>query len=237
MTNDAVLVTGVGRRLGHHVATQLLERGMEVVGTFRQEREALDTLRALGASLYQVDFCDDASIGVFLDAVPKHHRSLRAVIHNASDWGMESPSQGDTALLRQMMDVHVSAPYRMNFALRPLLEACGEGIADIIHVGDFVSSRGSAKHVAYAASKAAQDNLTLSFAAMFAPKIKVNSIAPALISFRPDDSANYRQAAVQKNLLGHEGGHNEFMNAVDYLLASRYITGRTLPLDGGRHLR
>ena len=34
MTNDAVLVTGVGRRLGHHVATQLLERGVEVVGTF-----------------------------------------------------------------------------------------------------------------------------------------------------------------------------------------------------------
>ena len=71
-------------------------------------------------------------------------------------------------------------------------------------------------------TKAAQDNLTLSFAAMFAPKVKVNSIAPALISFRPDDSSNYRQAAVQKNLMGHEGGHEEFMNAIDYLLASRY---------------
>lgn len=78
------------------------------------------------------------------------------------------------------MQVHVSAPCQINLALAPLLRAEGSGKADIIHVGDHVSERGSRKHMAYAASKAA-DNLTLSFSANLAPGVKVNSIAPALV--------------------------------------------------------
>jgi dihydromonapterin reductase/dihydrofolate reductase len=118
-----------------------------------------------------------------------------------------------------------------------LLLACREPHADIIHIGDYVSSRGSRKHIAYAASKAAQDNLTYSFAAKLAPKVKVNSLAPALLLFNEDDPADYREKALAKSLMRREGGLDELQQAVDYLMGSRYVTGRILPLDGGRHLR
>ena len=100
-----------------------------------------------------------------------------------------------------------------------------------------MSGRGSTQHIAYAASKAAQDNLTLSFAARLAPKIKVNSIAPALIMFNQGDDEAYREKALKKSLLDREGGLDEFQLAIDYLLASQYITGRIQHLDGGRHLK
>ena len=76
----------------------------------------------------------------------------------------------------------------------------------------------------------------MSFSAKLSPKVKVNSIAPALIMFNENDSAEYREKALNKSLMRREGGLEEFSHAVNYLLESRYVTGRVLPMDGGRHL-
>ncbi|STI17699.1 putative short chain dehydrogenase [Escherichia coli] len=69
--------------------------------------------------------------------------------------------------------------------------------------------RGSDKHVAYAASKAALDNMTRSFARKLAPEVKVNSIAPSLILFNEHDDAEYRQQALNKSLMKTAPGEKE----------------------------
>ena len=66
---------------------------------------------------------------------------------------------------------------------------------------------------------------------------KVNSLAPALVLFNEDDDDEYRRKALGKSLMQREAGIEEFQHAVDYLLGSGYVTGRVLPMDGGRHLR
>jgi len=234
---DPLLITGVGKRAGLRLARAFLERGRPVIGTYRSQRPALAELAGMGAELYRCDFYDDRDIDDFLEAVTARHAALRGIVHNASDWLPEGGEFAPVEVMRRMMQVHVSAPYRINLALAPLLQSCADEMADIIHMGDFVSSRGSRKHIAYAASKAAQDNLTLSFAALLAPRVKVNSIAPALLLFNEDDGTAYREKALAKSLLEREGGLEELQRAVDYLLDSRFVTGRILPLDGGRHLR
>jgi dihydromonapterin reductase/dihydrofolate reductase len=97
--------------------------------------------------------------------------------------------------------------------------------------------KGSKKHIAYAASKAAMDNLTRSFARKLAPEVKVNAIAPALILFNSDDDENYRRHVLSKTLMQIEPEEQEIVNLVNYILQSRYMTGKTLSLDGGRCLR
>ena len=237
MSEQTVLITGVGRRIGLHVATTLLQRGVHVIGTYRTERHALDALRQHGAELVQCDFTDNSAIAALASQILARHECLRAVIHNASEWHPDDAGDGPAAVMQQMMQVHVSAPYQLNLLLRPLLEACQHSHADIVHIGDYVSTRGSSKHIAYAASKAAQDNLSYSFAALLAPKIKVNSIAPALVLFNDGDDAAYRANARDKSLMQREAGLDEFMRTLDYVLESEYVTGRVLALDGGRHLR
>jgi dihydromonapterin reductase/dihydrofolate reductase len=232
--NHPVLITGVGKRLGLHLARTLLERGRPVIGTFRSERPALEDLRSRGAELHRCDFYDDAQVDQLIASIAARHDALRAIVHNASDWLTESAGLPPAETMRRMMDVHVGAPYRINLGLETLLKA-GEP-ADIIHVGDYVGGRGSSKHIAYAASKAAQDNLTLSFARLLAPGVKVNSIAPALMLFNDGDGDAYREKALRKSLMRREGGLDEFQHAVDYLMDSRYVTGRIMHLDGGRHL-
>jgi len=130
----------------------------------------------------------------------------------------------------------VRAPYELNNALATLLHANNSEFSDIIHFSDHIVSTGSAKHTAYAASKAALDNLTLSFAAKYAPKVKVNSIAPGLILFNEHDSDEYKEKTLKKSLIPREGGLDEISDAVFYLLNSRYVTGRVMSVDGGRHL-
>lgn len=235
--SDPVLITGVGKRAGLRLAHAFLERGTPVIGTYRTERPALEELSRKGAELHHCDFYDDPQIDLLCRNVAAKHESLRAVIHNASDWLAEDGSVPPAKVMRRMMQVHVTAPYRINLALEPLLLTCKGPHADIIHVGDYVSGRGSAKHIAYAASKAAQDNLTLSFSARLAPRVKVNSIAPALLAFNEHDDAAYREKAKKKSLMQREGGLDELVSAVDYLMQSGYVTGRVLPLDGGRHLQ
>ena len=237
MNRDPILITGVGKRLGLLLARTFLGRGIPVIGTFRTERNSLDALKAEGAELHVCDFLDEPQIDLLIQAIVNRHSGLRAIIHNSSDWLSDSAGPPHGEILQRMMQVHVSAPYRINLGLAPLLQAASTAQADIIHVGDYVSSRGSTKHIAYAASKAAQDNLTLSFAARLAPKVKVNSMAPALMLFNEHDDDVYREKALQKSLLPREGGLDEFQRTVDYLLESKYVTGRIHHLDGGRHLK
>ena len=58
------------------------------------------------------------------------------------------------------MRIHVNTPYLLNHALERLLRGHGHAASDIIHFTDYVVERGSDKHVAYAANKAALDNMT-----------------------------------------------------------------------------
>lgn len=237
MTTPApILVTGVGKRIGLHLARTFLDRGTPVIGTYRTRRDSLDDLEARGALLLACDFEREGDLERLISAVRRDHPALRAIIHNASDWAAESPDRPHRETFERMLRVHAGAPYELNLALADLLRARAPEPADIIHIGDYVSTRGSRKHIAYAASKAAQDNLTRSFAALLAPDVKVNSIAPALVLFNEGDNEAYRRKALAKSLLQREGGLDEMLHQVDYLLDSRYVTGRVIHMDGGRHL-
>lgn len=233
--SEAVLITGVSRRLGLALAQHFMSEGYKVIGTYRTEREELFPLFDQGATLYQVDFNDEASLNGFIDKVKHDHSNLRAIIHNSSDWLPEASASEYGDIFDKMMGVHAKAPYLINLALHEKLAQ--NECADIIHISDYVAARGSKKHIAYAASKAALENLSLSFAAAFAPQVKVNSIAPALLKFNEGDDEAYQAKALTKALLPIEGGFEEAIATVEYLMKSRYVTGRTLHLDGGRHLK
>jgi dihydromonapterin reductase/dihydrofolate reductase len=233
-----ILITGLGKRLGLALAQHFLIQDIPVIGTYRTEYPVLSDLKLSGAQLYQCDFYQQESVDGLIKKIKSKHSKLRAIIHNASDWIPESEGIEPSEIMAKMMQVHVSVPYQINLALKDLLlSSSEEHLKDIIHFTDFVADKGSKKHIAYAASKAALANMTLSFAANFAPEIKVNSIAPALVLFNDSDSDEYKAKAVKKALLEKEGGLQEVISAVDYLLSSTYVTGRTLHLDGGRHLK
>lgn len=230
-----ILVTGIGKRLGYALANTLLDRGYPVIGTFRTDYPSINVLRSKGADLHQVDFYHPQVVEAFIDNILLNTENLRAIIHNASDW-MPDNANHSADVMRKMMTVHASVPYQINLALKPLLEHF-QMPTDIIHISDYVAEKGSKKHIAYAASKAAMNSLTQSFAALLAPSVKVNSISPALVKFNDDDDYAYQQKALSKALLRKEAGFSEIINGIDFIMNSQFMTGRNLQLDGGRHLK
>ncbi|WP_236450804.1 dihydromonapterin reductase [Stutzerimonas stutzeri] len=233
MHQAPILITGASQRIGLHCAERLLDDGYPVIISYRRERDSVARLRARGAQVVQADFGDEAGIHAFITAIRQLTGSLRAIVHNASQWRADTPGQEADAF-RQLFQIHMLAPYLINLRCADLLRYGGP--ADIVHIGDDVTRKGSKKHIAYAASKAGLDSLTLSFAASLAPQIKVNSIAPALIQFNPDDDEDYRRKALAKSALGIEPGAEVIYQSLRYLLDNPYVTGTTLTVNGGRHL-
>lgn len=232
-----ILITGGARRIGLALAHALLKRGQPVMVAYRSEYPALDGLRAAGACCLQGDFSVHEGIYDFARRVADITPRLRAVVHNASAWLAEDPQTPAEQTLATMLQIHVYTPYLLNQLLEPLLRSQGEAGADIVHLTDYVVEKGSDKHIAYAASKAALDNMTRSFARRLAPEVKVNAIAPALIMFNPGDDEQYRRQALDKSLMKIAPGEQEVVNAIEFLLNSRFVTGRTIGVDGGRPLR
>lgn len=228
-----ILITGAGQRVGLHCALRLLDDGFAVIASYRRAREGIELLRERGAQVVQADFSDPTGIEAFIAAIRAETGSLRAIVHNASEWLPDTPGD-EAAAFQRLFQVHMLAPYLINLRCADLLGHGGP--ADIVHLGDDVTRRGSARHIAYAASKAGLDNLTLSFAARLAPGIKVNGIAPALIEFQPDDDEAYRRKALAKSALGIAPGAEVVYQSLRYLLDNPYVTGTVLPLNGGRHL-
>jgi dihydromonapterin reductase/dihydrofolate reductase len=259
---ETLLITGAAQRVGLHCALALQQQGYQVIISYRTRHASVDELAAAGVICLQADLTDLSSLSSFIDQVYANCQQLRAIIHNASDWQKDRPLtsskgqlrlaqlQQDAAVFDAMSNVHARAAYLLNRALLPLLQAyvnneypsihevaAPKKMADVIHLTDFVATVGSEKHQAYAASKAAVENLTFSLARQLAPSIKVNAISPALLMFNDGDDEAYREKALAKSLLGVAPGADEVLATIQYVFQSRYITGRVLPLDGGRHLR
>ncbi|KAA0012114.1 dihydromonapterin reductase [Billgrantia pellis] len=237
MSAAPILITGGGRRLGRHCAERLVDDGHPVIVSYRRERPELEAMRSRGIVTLPADFSSEAGILDFIARLKGETKSLRAIVHNASDWAPDSFGDDAGADFERLFRVHMLAPYLINLQCRELLEACGEPQRDIVHMTDYVARKGSKRHAAYAASKAGLENLTLSFAAMFAPEIQVNAIAPALIMLNQGDDAHYAERAKAKSAMGMVPGPGVIYQSLRYLLDNRYVTGITLPVDGGRHLR
>ena len=234
VSNAPILITGASQRVGLHCAERLLDDGHSLIVTYRSDRPELEKLRERGVLTLHADFTDEASILAFIERLQRHTDTLRAIVHNASAWFAET-SGDEAAAFQQLFTVHMLAPYLINLHCAALLQRSEQ--ADIIHISDDVVRKGSGNRPAYCASKAGLDSLTLSFAARFAPRIKVNGIAPALLMFNPQDDAEYRTKTLGKSALGFEPGPHVIYQSLRYLLDTPYIPGTTLTVNGGRHLK
>lgn len=237
MTPPPILITGAAQRIGRYCAEQLQASGQPVIISYRQARPALDELRQQGITVLPADFSNEAGILAFIARLRQQTPQLRAIIHNASSWQPDSYEDATSQAkgMCEMFHVHMLAPYLINLQCKDLLHYGGP--ADIIHIGDDVTRKGSRKHAAYAATKAGLQNLTRSFAALLAPEIRVNALLPAMIQFNEGDPPEYRQQTLDKSVLGIEPGPEAVYQAICYLLEAHYVTGTQVRINGGRHLK
>lgn len=237
MLENAILVTGAGRRVGFHIAKRLHQDGQQVVAHYRTHTAEIQALSDLGITIVQADLADTDSILTFIDDLKTKVSSFRALIHNASSFEPTAISLQQAA---EQYDVfyttHMKAPYLINQALQPMLMGQDDMPADIINITDINVENPTPRFDIYGTTKAGLHNMTLVLAKKYAPNIKVNAIAPGPVLFTEQHSDEVRQQMLDETLLAKEGGAEPVYLAIKSLLNNPFITGASIPVDGGRRL-
>lgn len=237
MLENVILVTGASRRIGHHLALRLYQDGYTVLAHYRTHTAEIQALQDMGIATIQASFSDSQAILLFVEALKKQCRSFRALIHNASSFEATSSNLTIAAhQYEQFFNIHMMAPFLINQSLSPLLIGENANPADIIHITDINVENPTPRFDIYGTTKAGLHNMTLALAKKFAPLIKVNAVAPGPVLFTEQHSAEVRQQMLDETLLAKEGGAESVYLAVKSLLDNPFITGASIPVDGGRRL-
>ncbi|WP_329280528.1 SDR family oxidoreductase [Streptomyces sp. NBC_01451] len=151
IANSVALVTGAGRGLGRHFASQLLERGASKVYATARNPESVDLP---GAEVLRLDITDPDSVATLAEAAP----DVTLLVNNAGIITVNSLVNGDLDQIALEMDTAYYGPLRMIRAFAPILKTGGGGaIVNVLSVGSWTPSE---HWGAYSAAKAAAWSLT-----------------------------------------------------------------------------
>ena len=244
LTNKVALITG-GKRIGLVVARELASRGVDVALSYARSKaeadQAADIVRAAGrrAATFAADLSQPDAAAALVRAAVDALGRLDILINMASVY-VQKPFAGLTAAdWNAAVDVDLRAAFLCAHAAAPHLRAQGGG--RIVNFSDWVAKSGRPRYVGYVpyyVAKAGVIALTEALALELAPdNILVNAIAPGPIVAPPGLTEAESRNIEEATPLGRWGGEMEIAKAVLGLLDSDFITGETIRVDGGRHVR
>ena len=234
-----ILITGAGNGIGFFCARYLKQHGFPILGHFHHTLSDKEEFDKICSDKFQADLCDRNAVAEMCEAISKRYSTLRGIIHNASTFAPMSPDPLEAyRQMKKFTAIHMLAPFQINLALKKLLfsQAENQVPADIIHITDIYAENPNPKFANYCATKAGLENLSQSFAKQFAPQVKVNTIQPGPISFKPFHDENNQADVIDSTLLNRQGTPEAIAKAILSLFDNDYITGTRLQVDGGRHL-
>ena len=244
LKGKVALITGA-KRIGAVVAAELAAHGVDVaIGYGRSQAEAaqaVDRVKASGrrGAAYQADLSNVEACATLVSRVANELGRIDILINMASMYQPRSFDEVTPAEWDAVMNVDLRAAFLCARAAVPHMRKLGGG--RIINFSDWVARSGRPRYkgfLSYYVAKAGIMALTEALALELATdNILVNAVAPGPILAPPETTAAEHQAVADATPLGRWGGELEIAKAVLTFLESDFITGETLRVDGGRHLK
>jgi len=238
------LITG-GKRIGAVVATELARGGADIALVYHHSRgeaeETADAARAFGrrALVLQGDLRQPETCDRLVDETVDALGRLDILINMASVYGAKPIDDVTLEDWNRQLDVDLRAAWLCARAAVPHMRRLRGG--RIINFSDWVAPSGRPRYpgyLTYYVAKAGVVGLTEALALELASdQILVNAVAPGPI-VAPEGTSDEEFASVERATpLGRWGGEIEIAKTVLALVDSDFITGETIRVDGGRHLK
>jgi 3-oxoacyl-[acyl-carrier protein] reductase len=244
------IVTGGGTGVGRAVSMSLARAGARavVVNYSRSEEDAEATASALGElGCEGVPHCAsvarDADVRAMVEATVSRFGRLDVLVNNAGT--TRFIPHGDLEALTdevwdEILGVNLKGTFYCSRAAAPALR---EARGAIVNVASTAAFRASGSSIVYGVSKAGVLQLTRNLAVALAPEVRVNAVAPGLISTRwfrvpfGEEATAAQEARVRDSTpLRAVATPEHVAQAVMGFLSSDLVTGNWVLVDGGKHL-
>lgn len=251
LSGKIAIVTGASSGIGYATALLFKKLGASVVATGRNEaqlQKLATKLKALNTNgdvhIIAADLLDDAGINKIVGFVSKNlNNKLDVLVNNA---GILESGTIETTSIEQydrVMNVNLRSIYHLTTKLVSFLIQSKGCIVNVSSVNGIRSFPGV---LAYNISKAGVDQFTRCVSLELASKgVRVNSVNPGVIITNLHKRANMDEVTYKEFLehskkthaLGRPGNVDEVANTIAFLAsdAASFITGASIPVDGGRH--
>lgn len=234
------LVTGAGSGIGEGIALAMSRAGAFVIAADINGEAAIRTASRIGAdaAAHALDVTDRAAVDALAAAIQATHGPIDILVNNA---GIIRRGRLEDENTRADWDatlaVNLDGVYNMVTGFLAQLKASRGCIINIGSIQSFVALRNSA---AYTASKSAVRGLTKALAIELSPQgVRVNAIGPGLIATpineRARQNPDYMAQFGDRIPMGRIGTPDDIAGPAVFLASdlARYITGITMPVDGG----
>jgi pteridine reductase len=199
-------------------------------------RETVKQLAAAGAEAecFAGDLTQADAPSDLVSAVEKKFGALDVLVNSAAvmvrtPFGEVTPKQWD-----DIMALNLRAPFFLAQAAAPLLRRAHGVIVNIADLAAFETWPGYLPH---GISKSGVVHLTRSLARVLAPDVRVAGIAPGTVLLRDNWDGDAAEHLRQTTPLERSGSPSDVTSTVLFILDSDYLTGETIIVDGGRHVR
>jgi 3-oxoacyl-[acyl-carrier protein] reductase len=245
----AAVVTGGGTGVGRATALELARRGCSVLINYsRSKSEAEDTaaeVASLGAKGIAVnaDVADDAACRKMIETAVREFGRLDVLVNNAAVTAFIRHSDLEAVKTEDWMrifSVNVIGAFQCARAAKDALMASGDG--EIVNISSIAGLAAIGSSIPYAASKAALNNMTVTLARVFAPKVRVNAVAPGFITTRwlkdglgEDVYDKAKKRTEDSVILGKVCEPEDVAAAIiNIITGPDLMTGCVIPLEGGQ---
>ncbi len=248
LSGKTAFITGGGTGIGRACALAFAAEGAQVAIAGRR-KEPLDTvareIEAAGgrSSAIQCDVVDPAAVQTAIGAVAREFGRLSIIVNNAGAIVVGTAEETSDKDWNLVMAANLTGTFVVSRAGIPVLRQSGGG--SIVNIGSYLGIAGRRQRAAYCAAKAGVLGLTRAMALDYAQdKIRVNCICPAMIETematlslaKAADPEAARRQRITEIPLGRLGKPEDVALMAVYLASdeSSWVTGVSLPLDGGQ---
>ncbi|MBZ6259898.1 SDR family oxidoreductase [Streptomyces olivaceus] len=239
LSGKVALVTGASRGIGYGVAEALVARGDRVCITGRNEDALKEAVEKLGADRVigvAGKAHDEAHQAAAVERVMEAFGRVDFLVNNAGTNPVFGPiADMDLNVARKVFETNVLSA--LGFAQRTWHAWQKDNGGAIVNIASVAGLSPSPFIAAYGVSKAALINLTVQLAHEFAPAVRVNAIAPAVVKtkFAAALYEGREEEAASGYPLGRLGVPSDIGGAASFLTSeqSAWVTGQTLVVDGG----
>lgn len=234
------LVTGGGIRVGRALALALAEEGASVAVHYNRSRdEADEVVRAIAAAgrearAFGADLTRGQTPGELIRAVVDAFGRLDILINSAAIMERTPLGDIDVAAWDRIMALNLRAPFMLSQAAAPELR---RQRGAIVNIADLAAFETWPAYLPHGISKSGVVHMTRGLARVLAPDVRVNAIAPGTVLLPDDWSERDAEHLNRTTPLGREGSPGDVAQAMLFLLQADYVTGETIIVDGGRHVR